>query len=684
MFKSFSRFSLVYQLAIMVLAITAVVFAGLTVYVSTKTSKDAIQAVEHELEREVGLIAGNFEFFHESLVTRTNQLGEIFFSMFPSKMSIDENSTTPVGQYNAPLLMHDGSVINGNFSKPDEFTRMTGGNATIFMRYGDDFLRVSTSLRKANNDRAFGTLLGTKHPGYKTLISGNTYEGPAFLFGRNYMTKYIPFKNSAGKVIGILYVGFNYSSQLKALKEKVSKIKFGETGYVYAISAKEGKTKGRLVMHPSLEGKNLVEMTDATGNKVFHKLLEADSGVLHYDWKNASGSVKDKLVSFKHVKGWNWVMAAGSYTEEFTRESVSLRNNMIVMSVISALLIVGLVFLTLRQWLNPLGLIAKAIEALGSGDLRARVDISGSEDMDNNSNEIQLLTGHLNKMVEELRGLITGILGSVELMASSSNRVADVSMKTSQGVDRQLGDVDMVATAINEMAATVQEVASSAVSTDEAAKESNDYASEGSSVVNRVASSIRELAAEVEQSATVIEKVERESESIDTVLEVIRGIAEQTNLLALNAAIEAARAGEQGRGFAVVADEVRTLASRTQDSTQEIQQIIERLQSSTKEAVQKMQFGREKAQLSVDEVTKAGEVLNSITDSIGKISDMTAQIATATEEQSHVAEDVNRSVVNIRDISSETANGANEMIDATSKMQHATEQLQQATTRFIV
>ncbi|MBA6225429.1 Cache 3/Cache 2 fusion domain-containing protein [Colwellia sp. MB02u-18] len=684
MLKKFNKLSIVYQLTTIVFIITLAVFSLLTLYVSYDTSRGAIKGVEQQLNRELKSISGNFEFFHETLEQRTSQLGDIFFNMFSSDLSIDMANISRVGNFDVPTLMHGDKAINGNFSLPDEFTKMTGGSATIFMKYNDDFIRVSTSLRKENNDRAFGTLLGKSHPGYSTLMQGNTYKGPAFLFGRNYMTKYIPFKDVNGAVIGIMYVGFNYTASLATFKEKLAKIKFGDTGYLYAISAKKGPKQGTLVIHPSIEGKNLVAMEDASGKKVFKKLLDGDSGVMHYQWNNAQGQAQDKLVAYKHVNGWDWVIAAGSYTDEFTKESVSLRNNLIAMTILSALVILALVYLSLKHWLKPLNAIAQSLKLLGQGDLRTRVTVEGSEDFEDTSNEIQFLAGHLNKMAQEFSILINSILSSVDLMGIASERVAAVAAQTRQGAGQQLDEVDQVATAINEMAATVQEVASSAVTADSLTKESNDHVQRGNLVVNNVASSIQDLAIQVEESATAIEAVESESKSVETVLEVIRGIAEQTNLLALNAAIEAARAGEQGRGFAVVADEVRTLAQRTQTSTAEIRVIIERLQHSATQAVEKMQLGRDKARSSVEEVSKADDVLNQITESVASISQMTAQIAVATEEQSRVAEDVNQRVVNIRDISSETSNGANEMLESTSQMQGAVKQLHTKTTRFTV
>lgn len=282
----------------------------------------------------------------------------------------------------------------------------------------------------------------------------------------------------------------------------------------------------------------------------------------------------------------------------------------------------------------------------------------------------------------ELRAVVGRVSDSSLSLKGSVDDLSSIIEKTNKRIHDQQVQTDLVATAMNEMSSTVQEVARNAAHAAESTLESQQAAQAGQQVVNKTITSISEVASSVDQASEVINKLNDNAGSITSIVEVIRGIADQTNLLALNAAIEAARAGEQGRGFAVVADEVRTLAQRTQTSTQEIQEMVENLQSGSDQAVKMMQEGREKSEICVQHATDAGEMLNNITHAVNIVSDVNTQIATAAEQQSAVAEEINMNVVNINEAAQGTANDAARTSAISQQLSEEAQRQQQLVTQF--
>ncbi len=327
----------------------------------------------------------------------------------------------------------------------------------------------------------------------------------------------------------------------------------------------------------------------------------------------------------------------------------------------TALPALGAAFLLTRFITRPLAKLQESAHAIVNNPVMQAV-YSGAVDETGAS---QLA---MRMLQARLRTVIGRITDSADNLNELSIQTATTVEQAAQGVKTQQSETDQVATAMNEMAATVHEVARNAEEAANASQHAKAKADNGHQVMSEIIDSINTLAREVECAAEVIQGVEGQSNQIGAILQVIKDIAEQTNLLALNAAIEAARAGDQGRGFAVVADEVRTLAQRTQQSTEEIHNMISQLQEGTKNAVGVMEAGREQANVSVSNAARGGELLDTITDSINTITDMNTQIASAAEEQSAVAEEINRNIINISQVTQEAAQGAEITLNANKEL----------------
>ncbi len=314
--------------------------------------------------------------------------------------------------------------------------------------------------------------------------------------------------------------------------------------------------------------------------------------------------------------------------------------------------------------------------------LIARGDLTGSPLVSRGDDELAELSNAINKMSGSLQGVVRQISGSAQHIGSSSRELSEITERTSQSITEQQSQTEKVATAMSKMSTTVQEVSSNIAGTAQAAGEANMETAEGRRMVGDAIEAIQQLAGQIENAADVIHQVEQDSENISTVLDVIKGVAEQTNLLALNAAIEAARAGEQGRGFAVVADEVRTLAGCTRQSTEEINQVIEKLQVGSRKAVEVMNQSREQAQAVVEQATNAGSSLTAISAAVERINDMSTQIASAAEQQSATAEEVNDNISGITRMANETAGAAQKTASASEDLARLGSELQGLVGKF--
>ena len=364
--------------------------------------------------------------------------------------------------------------------------------------------------------------------------------------------------------------------------------------------------------------------------------------------------------------------------QEFNQGEQRYQQTIKLFAVVMALggaLIVLLALRVITSIQRAVKLLREASEQMASGDTTVRVRYQGQD-------ELRDVAIAFNNMSERFQTALHDVDRSAEQLAAASEETSVITVNTSESMQKQQNEISQVATAMNEMHATASEVARSASQAADAARHADKEAALGRDVSLQTIDAIESLASGVESATAVIEALAKDSEDIGSVLDVIRSIAEQTNLLALNAAIEAARAGEAGRGFAVVADEVRTLASRTQQSTQEINDMVARLQSGAAQAVAAMETGRVQARAGVEQTLKTTACLESIVSAIHTINDMNVQIASAAEEQSAVSEEITRSVVAINDLTTETTDGAMQTTQASHEVARLASALQDMLERF--
>jgi methyl-accepting chemotaxis protein len=413
-------------------------------------------------------------------------------------------------------------------------------------------------------------------------------------------------------------------------------------------------------------------------NPVVEKALAGESGIsITRDPFGNEVLTAYAPINYRTLK-WGIISDIGT-SEAFAAKDELISNIRMTGIILSAIMvaiavIVGTFFATTIT--RPIIRMSKTMTSIEqTSDLTQRIEVDSKD-------ELGTMATAMNNMLEKFRASMEKVAASTTMLATSTEEMSSITQQTSENVKQQFTEIDQVATAINEMTATVQEVANNATNAASAAVKSSEQASTGKSIVETTMSSINDTSNELEQVAQVIEKLNKDSENIGTVMDVIKGIAEQTNLLALNAAIEAARAGEQGRGFAVVADEVRTLASRTQQSTGEIENVVEQLQIAATNAVAAVTASREKSQESVQQAARAGDALSMINTSISEINDMNTMIASAAEEQSLVTEEINRNIASIRTSAEQTTQGAETNRASSDELSKLSTELQELVAQF--
>jgi methyl-accepting chemotaxis protein len=388
-------------------AVCFLVVSGASVaFLAGRITKTLDQKTTENLDARSLQVIDMLSSYDESMRQAADRESRLLDSLFSDPIRLG-SGTVRIGDLDTPTLVSGSTPLNGNFTIVDRYTQMSGGVATVFVRTGDEFIRVSTSLKKEDGQRAVGTLLQHAAPAYAKLLAGENFVGKARLFGRDFMTKYTPILDEQKHVIGALFVGADFSSGLAGLRKRIESMKIGDTGYAFAIDVAPGDKFGTLAVHPTREGDNRLDSRDANGKEYFREMAEKKNGVIKYsliDPELGQTTPHEKVVVYKYFPQWNWVVAVGSFTEEFTRDTRALLTVEELTLPIGLVLLSGLLYLGVSRFVSrPLGEVLSVFESIGQGNYRNTIPVRGKDEIGRLLNGLSAMQAKLDADVTRER-----------------------------------------------------------------------------------------------------------------------------------------------------------------------------------------------------------------------------------------------------------------------------------------
>ncbi len=652
---------------ILSLAICVLLAAGsftLSTYLKGRLEQQSID----NLGETSALVVETIDVYNRSLERTIERITAVLRSAYPGRFEYDPETQA---------LFHDGvEIFEYDTETVDRFTASTDAVATVLARVGNDFLRATTSLMDEEGKRSVNTLLGADEPAVAALLKGETFTGKMRMFGRDMMTRYEPVLSADGEVIGAFFVGIDFTDGLVELNDSILRTKVGETGYPYVLEA-SGPRAGELIIHPSLKGRSMLDVEDANGRPFIVDILAQKEGALRYAWREpGSGEVRDKIAVFRYYEPWDWVIVSGSYLDEFNGAGQEVGNAMLLFSALMIPVTMLIIFFSARQWISrPLNEAVAVAERVAKADLAVQVRARSADEIGSLMRAMQQMVGGLATTISAVRETALKVDSDASLLhrqaaelRQSSDRQSDAAAGMAAAVEQMSTSIDLIAANTSE----ARQISAAAAST----------AADSSSTIQAASASMQQIANVVEDAANQLDQLHQSTAKISGIVQTIGEIAEQTNLLALNAAIEAARAGEQGRGFAVVADEVRKLAERTTGSTQEIAAMVELVQRDTASAVSVMSAGVKQVESSVRLAAEADAALSRIREGAVRTSAIVADISSAVTEQSAAASSVAQGVEEIAQMTERNSSEARESAVASEGLQQTASSLRQSVEHF--
>jgi methyl-accepting chemotaxis protein len=631
------------KLGIIETGIVLLLMTFLTFFVVRNTSGIITNNLQEDLNRQVQSARNMLEVYSNDVKMGTARLANLFGDSFTEPFSIDTGTRIKVGAMDVPQLKCGKKVLNLNFENVDRFTRMTGGVATVFVRVGDDFVRIATSLKKEDGSRALGTLLGTQHPGYASLMKGEPYLGRATLFGKDYSTKYVPIKGAGGQVIGVLFVGNDLTEGFKFLKEKIKSIKIGKTGYIYALNSAEGAQYGALIIHPAEEGKIILGAKDSDEVEFIKEILQKKEGLIRYPWINKELGEKDaryKLVAYTTFDEWKITIGAGAYEEELLDAAVHLRNYIILASLVMLCILIPLLHFAVKRMVSiPLQQALDFAQAVSTGDLTRSITVGGKD-------EVGQLAEALNNMASSLKGMVGRISDTSAQVASAAAEISTNSAHLTRAAHGQSSASEETSATMVQMAASIQTVANNAESlaanADEVSSSIQGLGASSEQVARSadvMASSVTETSATIEQMTVSIERVARSTEDLASSVSETSSTVEQM-------AVSIDQVANNSQELQKVVIESASVIEQMAASIKQVAKNVETADTVAKGAAKEGGAGLEAGQQAAAGMAKVAEVIDKTSASIVNLGRRSVEIGGIVKVINEIADQTNLLALN--------------------------------------
>jgi methyl-accepting chemotaxis protein-2 (aspartate sensor receptor) len=673
-----SRKSLTVQLSLLAggLAVTAMILvSAISAWLSQQA---AINAVRAGFLREVSILRYTYDASWQQASRTLDAANQAELQLLEKDFRVlDTRVNGPLGDF--PVVLVGGKPLHENHEIADRWAKLLGASS-IFVRDGDELIRISTWSKTDKGQRALGSRLPHDSPAYQALMAGKPYTGFVIALGKPLVAAYVPIMHD-GKVVGSMSVGYEASTILADIGKQISNLKFGKTGYAYVLRA-DGKDKGQVLIHPTAVGKNMLEMEDGNGHKGFiNPAFEGPAeGTLTYYWQDQVRN-GEKLVAYSRSDSWGGILvAAGAYEDELLEEFRSSAVKSMIIGTLGALALAAIIAWMLRRQVLPLSKLESIFSKLAAGNFSVRPDAPPVD----SRNEVDRLAGTAITMTETISRLVSEVKAQSDNIHASSALVEGAS----GAISTQSGECNSAAQA---MAASIEQISVSMNSVTEGlhdlkkiAEGAASQANTGAQRVDTMSSAMTDAVAAVDTISSAVGAFLESAGQISGLTGQVQSIASQTNLLALNAAIEAARAGEAGRGFAVVADEVRKLAESTTKSAEQIMELADQMGNQSNAVRDAVEHGRER----LEEISSLSDDVRSALMQAREASENTLRQVDvdvhSVREQSQAMQQVAQHAERVAQSVEKTSDEANRLEASVEDLSRVADALHQTVDRFQV